>query len=105
MPTELTLDDVYNYLNNSQNKVTSNEGCQTEHIHISDDTKKYTMEDVDIFLLAQAENATNHNTSSTTKDNFLELYKKQYSRNLEAFVGILIISAILAKMMYFPTKV
>ena len=104
MPTELTLDDVYNYLNSTNNKFTSADGCTAIKPNIVGDAA-YNIIEVDTFLLAQVENTTNYNTSSTTKDNFLELYNEQYSRNLEAFVGILIVGAILAKMMIFPPKV
>jgi hypothetical protein len=101
--TELTLDDVYNYLK-SGSKFTSANACTLAKTNIVGD-KSYTITEVDTFLLAQVENSSKYNTSSITKDNFLELYNEQYSRNLEAFVGILIVSAILAKMMIFPTKV
>jgi hypothetical protein len=36
------------------------------------------------------------------KDNFLTLYNDQYLRNLEVITGILFISAVLAKMMFYP---
>jgi len=103
MPTELTLDDVYTYLN-STNKFAINDYCDVVKENIVGDAS-YNIIKVDDFLLAEAEKSSKYNTSSTTKDNFLELYNEQYSRNMEAFVGILIIGAILAKMMFYPTKV
>jgi len=39
---------------------------------------------------------------ATRKDNFLTLYNDQYLRNLEVITGILFISAVLAKMMFYP---
>jgi hypothetical protein len=90
---DLTLADINNYLNgvNGVSKIEAGQACGI-------------IGDVDAFLLTQAGNVTRYNTSSITKDNFLELYNEQYARNAETFVGIIIVSAILAKMMFYPTK-
>jgi hypothetical protein len=101
--TDLTLGDIKNYLKTAREAPGNQQGlalCQDNVIRTT-----HTIQDVDDFLLAEAEKSSKYNTSSTTKDNFLELYNEQYSRNMEAFVGILIIGAILAKMMFYPTKV
>ena len=93
--TELTLVDINNYLNGVDvaSKIQLNETCTR-------------IKNADDFLLKQIATTTNSfNASSTTMNNFLDLYNEQYSRNMEAFVGILIISAILAKMMFFPTSI
>ena len=55
----------------------------------------------DTFLLEKIKSG---GLANEANDNFLELYNEQYARNMEAFVGILIVSAILAKMMFYPTK-
>jgi hypothetical protein len=99
--TDLTLGDIKNYLKTARDALGNQQAlCQDNVIRTT-----HTIQDVDDFLLAEAEKSSKYNTSSTTKDNFLELYNEQYSRNMEAFVGILIIGAILAKMMFYPTKV
>jgi hypothetical protein len=45
-----------------------------------------------------------YNTSTTRKQNWVSLYNEQYIENIELGVGILVISIILAKMMFFPIK-
>jgi hypothetical protein len=44
------------------------------------------------------------NSSFEMKNNFLSLYNDQYDQNMELFVGILLISGVLAKMMFYPIK-
>lgn len=101
---DLTLADINNYLKglNGITKITSGTACATTSINGAGTI--YSITDADTFLLSQAGDASMYNTSSTTKDNFLELYKEQYARNTEAFIGIIIVGAILAKMMFYPTK-
>ena len=103
MSTELTLADIQRYLNTDNFKFTANTPCNTKIQNIISDAS-YNISQADTFLLKQIYTTTNSfNTSSTTRDNFLELYNEQYARNMETFVGILIISIILAKMMFYPT--
>jgi hypothetical protein len=45
-----------------------------------------------------------YNTSTTRRDNWVSLYNEQYIENIELGFGILVISIILAKMMFFPIK-
>ena len=106
----LTLVDINNYLNglNSITKINTTDNCTTS-TRTNTAGKTYTIVDADAFLLAQMNLAQSDvitfNTSNTTNDNFLTLYNDQYARNTEAFVGILIISAILAKMIFYPIKI
>lgn len=96
----LTLSNIQTYLNTSPS---SGGACSSTPI------SSYTIVDADSFLLGQMNLAQSDvitfNTSNTTNDNFLTLYNDQYARNTEAFVGILIISAILAKMIFYPIKI
>jgi hypothetical protein len=101
--TELTLGDIKNYLKTVRGTPSNDQPqslCKEKVIRTT-----FTIQEADNFLLTQINAYNTYNTSSTTKDNFLELYNEHYSRNMEAFVGILIVSAILAKMMFYPTKV
>ena len=98
--TELSLGDIKNYLNTKPSTTASALPLCKDNIIKS----SYTIKDADTFLLTQINTYNTYNTSSETKDNFLELYNEQYSRNMETFVGILIVGAILAKMMFYPTK-
>ena len=97
----LTLSNIQTYLNTPPS---SGGACSSTPISSS-----YTIVDADSFLLGQMNLAQSDvitfNTSNTTNDNFLTLYNDQYARNTEAFVGILIISAILAKMIFYPIKI
>jgi len=108
MQTELTLADINNYLNTRSSFFPvggPGVSCTTVKPNIKGDAS-YTITQVDDFLLNQIEKTNNSfNTSSTTKDNFLELYNEQYARNMETFIGILIISGILAKMIFYPNSI
>lgn len=98
--TELSLSDIKNYLEGSAGPVAGTTKCNVAVINA---TK--TIIDADTFLLDAIKTATNSlNTSMTTKDNFLTLYNEQYSRNMETFAGILIVSSILAMIMVYPTQ-
>ena len=44
------------------------------------------------------------NSSFEMKNNFLSLYNDQYDQNMQLFIGILLISGVLAKMMFYPIK-
>ena len=115
----LTLDDIKNYLNGLNNitKISTTDNCTTISSSATTTTgirtnaagSAYTIVDADSFLLGQMNLAQSDvitfNTSNTTNDNFLTLYNDQYARNTEALVGILIISAILAKMIFYPIKI
>jgi hypothetical protein len=79
MSSELTLANIKSYLGTSCNNAIN----------------------ADTFLLEKIKNG---GLANEANDNFLELYNEQYARNMEAFVGILIVSAILAKMIFYPTK-
>ena len=83
--SELTLADIKNYLD-TQALV---DGPCNDAIAKDD------------FLLEKIKNG---GLANEANDNFLELYNEQYAKNMEAFVGIIIVSAILAKMMFYPTK-
>ena len=111
----LTLVDIKNYLNglNSITKISTTDNCTTASsgsnttgIRTNAANSTYTIVDADSFLLSRMNLAViTFNTSNTTNDNFLTLYNDQYARNTEALVGILIISAILAKMIFYPIKI
>ena len=114
----LTLVDIKNYLNglNSITKISTTDNCTTSAsgsnttgIRTNAANSTYTSVDADSFLLSRMNLAQSDvitfNTSNTTNDNFLTLYNDQYARNTEALVGILIISAILAKMIFYPIKI
>lgn len=88
---ELTLDNIQQYLLNA--KVSDISGCNAQLIGIN------TITDIDTFLLKQIEANTR---SYTRKGNFLDLYNSQYNKNIEIAIGILFVSAILAKMMFYP---
>lgn len=97
---ELTLGDVKNYI--IDNRYTTDKNC-TDKADVNN--LNSTIIGVDNFLLNQINTTTNsYNTSSTTKDNFLRLYNEQYERNMEAFIGILVVGGILIKMMFYPPK-
>ena len=49
-------------------------------------------------------NAINQ-TAKTTKTDFVSLYNEHYSYNVELLVGITIITAVLAKMIFYPMKI
>ncbi len=55
--------------------------------------------DIDTFLMTTMNELY---VPATRKDNFLTLYNDQYLNNLEIMTGILFISAVLAKMMFYP---
>jgi hypothetical protein len=55
--------------------------------------------DIDTFLMTTMNDLY---VPAMRKDNFLTLYNDQYLRNLEVITGILFISAVLAKMMFYP---
>lgn len=46
-----------------------------------------------------------YNTSNTRRNNWVSLYNEQYLENTELVVGIVVISIILAKMIFFPIKI
>lgn len=109
---DLTIADIDNYLKgmNGVTKIALNDtcGCPTgteTGCRTNGAGNKYSVTDADSFLLNQILTKTNYYKSKTTKDNFLELYNDQYTRNVEVFVGILIVSGILAKMIFYPSKV
>ena len=95
----LTLSNIQTYLSNA---VAGTTACDAI-------VSSTNISGADSFLLGQMNLAQSDvitfNTSNTTNDNFLTLYNDQYARNTEAFVGILIISAILAKMIFYPIKI
>ena len=75
---------------------------------ITPQTPIQTILDADSFL--QGEYAKNEaslailNSSFEMKNNFLSLYNDQYDQNIQLFIGILLISGVLAKMMFYPIK-
>lgn len=90
--TELTLNNIQTYLLNTSGPAS----CTASLINGVSNSK---ITDIDTFLLEQIKDNT---TSYTRKGNFLELYNDQYNQNIEIAVGIFIISAVLAKMMFYP---
>ena len=44
-------------------------------------------------------------TAHIKNQNFLSLYNNQYHSNMELFLGIVIVSAVLAKMMFYPMNI
>jgi hypothetical protein len=103
----LTIDDIRKYL--SFKKYCDGVDCSSNKL-CSDatDLSSNTIVTADSFLLD--ENAKNEatlsilNSSFEMKDNFLSLYNDQYEQNMELFIGILLISGVLAKLMFYPIK-
>ena len=102
----LTLDDIRKYLSMKQyidSTSGSNKSCSD-----ATDLSSNTIVTADSFLLD--ETAKNEaklsilNSSFEMKDNFLSLYNDQYEQNIELFIGILLISGVLAKSMFYPIK-
>ena len=97
----LTLDNIRQYLSMKQY---TNKSCSENTTLPS----SKTIVDADSFL--RGETANNEatlsilNSSFEMKNNFLSLYNDQYDQNMELFVGILLISGVLAKMMFYPIK-
>jgi len=101
----LTLDNIRQYLSMKQYvSATTNKSCSENGTLPNSNT----IIDADSFL--REETADNEatlsilNSSFEMKNNFLSLYNDQYERNVELFVGILLISGVLAKMMFYPIK-
>ena len=100
----LTLDDIRKYLSMKQYISGSNYKLCSDATDLSSNP----IVTADSFLLA--ETAKNEaklsilNSSFEMKDNFLSLYNDQYEKNMELFVGILLISGVLAKLMFYPIK-
>ena len=83
---ELTLESINKYLANT---------------HTGDcSDNDYKFAEIDKFMSSQI--IQTQTVQMITKDNFLSLYNNQYARNVEVFAGILIVSGILAKMMFYP---
>jgi len=103
----LTLDDIRKYLSMKQYcdgaDCASNKKCSD-----ITDLSSNTIATADSFLLG--EHAKNEatlsilNSSFEMKNNFLSLYNDQYEQNMELFIGILLISGVLAKLMFYPIK-
>lgn len=47
--------------------------------------------------------SSSNNTANVLKNNFKQLYNRQYFKNVEIFVGIVLISGIVCKMMFYET--
>lgn len=97
---ELTLESINEYLI----KVSAGGACSDNVKYTNAAGKEvdndYKFADIDKFMSSQI--IQTQTVQMTTKDNFLSLYNNQYARNVEVFVGILIVSGILAKMMFYP---
>jgi len=110
----LTLDNIRQYLSMQQyynkNKGKKNNNVRNYKLCSDNATlpSSKTIIDADFFL--REETADNEatlsilNSSFEMKNNFLSLYNDQYDQNMELFVGILLISGVLAKMMFYPIK-
>ena len=48
--------------------------------------------------------ATYNHTAKTTKNDFVALYNEQYTSTVELFIGIVAISLVLLKMLFYPIK-
>lgn len=92
--SELTLENIGAFLKTNASTIT-NTNCNDNQI-VGANSK---ITDIDIFLMNKIATL---DASPTRKDNFLTLYNDQYIRNLEMVVGICCISAVLAKMMFYP---
>jgi len=93
---ELTLESINAYLNSpTLSSCSDNVSSTSPSANYS-----YKFADIDKFMSSQI--IQTQTVPMTTKDNFLSLYNNQYARNVEVFVGILIVSGILAKMMFYP---
>ena len=103
----LTLDNIRQYLSMKQyiNSSTSTNKLCSDNATLPSSN---TIMNADSFL--RGESAQNEatlsilNSSFEMKNNFLSLYNDQYNKNMELFVGILLISGVLAKMMFYPIK-
>ena len=102
----LTLDDIRQYLSmkeyidsNGINKLCSDNNTLPS---------SNTIVTADSFLLGETTKNEAKlsilNSSFEMKDNFLSLYNDQYEQNMELFIGILLISGVLAKLMFYPIK-
>jgi len=103
MTLELTLESIETYLADTP-KIGNGADCSDPVKSKSTDNDNYNYKfafaDIDKFMSSQI--IQTQTVQMTTKDNFLSLYNNQYARNVEVFVGILIVSGILAKMMFYP---
>lgn len=100
----ITLNDIQNYLSIKQYLETINpETYKTCEIPI---VGEQNITNADSFLLDQIKNNEAKlailNSSYILKNNFLSLYNDQYNRNMEIFIGILFVSGVLAKTMFYP---
>lgn len=89
--SELTLENIGTFLQ-SNPKIGKCNNSLVDNSNITD---------IDTFLMNKIVSFQTY-SSHTRKDNFLTLYNDQYFRNLEVVGGILFISAVLAKMMFYP---
>lgn len=76
----------------------------------TDSSTGLNMFQMDTCLTNTIKNYTQHldlsyNTSNTRRNNLVSLYNEQYLENTELVVGIVVISIILAKMIFFPIKI
>jgi hypothetical protein len=100
----ITLDDIRNYLSLKQYLETTNpvtyKNCGSTIVG------ENTITNADSFLQKQIKkneaNLAKLNSSYVLKSNFLSLYNDQYNRNVEIFIGILFVSGVLAKIMFYP---
>jgi hypothetical protein len=51
------------------------------------------------------EKSTILGTAKTTKNDFVALYNEQYTSTVELFIGIVVISLVLSKMVFYPMKI
>jgi len=101
----------YDYVDNTIKRVDNddeviNNSCSTlfkSDIHICNSKNMYDMNTC-LTNTINNYNTESYNTSNTRRDNWVSLYNEQYIENIQLGVGILVISIILAKMMFFPIK-
>lgn len=100
MTLELTLESIETYLADTPT-IGANASC-SDPVKSKSTTNDYNFAFADIDKFMSSQIIQTQTVQMTTKDNFLSLYNNQYARNVEVFVGILIVSGILAKMMFYP---
>ena len=103
-------DGVYKYNSSNINNFLTASTCNATKIDYCGQTSVYdinTCLDTEIRLKERPTilgSATYRHTAKTTKNDFVALYNEQYTYNVELFIGIVVISLVLSKMVFYPMK-
>ena len=76
-----------------------------EIVQTKEDVLKLTHPDYTTYMSSLINNYSypNKDTSKTLKDNFKTLYNKQYSQNVNLFIGMVVVFGIIVKMSFYET--